>query len=164
MANYKISYYNQIRNISGASNVLIGTSYSWPKWLGLTKEQPYKIQNEILLGITADEFLMTEDECPEEMCQGKPCKYSYKFPECQFLVSYWQHLKSLDFDKLLLELNRIAEDVRKITHYDGEPTIILMVYESPDNLCSERASIIRLFKEHDIELTEWSKDLSGIVF
>ena len=45
----------------------------------------------------------------------------------------------LDFDKLLSEFERVAEDVRKITHYKGEPKIVLLVHEKPDNLCSERS-------------------------
>jgi hypothetical protein len=65
---------------------------------------------------------------------------------------------------LIPELNRIAEEVRKITHYKGEPKIVLLVYEKPDNHCSERGPLIRLFKEHGIDLKEWTKDQSGLIF
>lgn len=108
---------------------------------------------------------MTEDEIPEEMCAGRPCPYEDKWPHCQFLDAYWKHLQKIDFDGYLIpELNRIAEDVRKITHYKGEPKIVLMVHEKPDNHCSERLGLVRLFKEHGIELKEWSKEQSGIIF
>jgi hypothetical protein len=118
-----------------------------------------------MIGIKEPAFLMTEDEIPEEMCAGRPCPYEDKWPRCQFLEAYWKHLQKIDFDGYLIpELNRIAEDVRKITHYKGEPKIILMVHEKPDNHCSERFGLVRLFKEHGIELKEWSKEQSGIIF
>lgn len=74
-------------------------------------------------------------------------------------------MQKIDFDGYLIpELNRIAEEVRKVTHFVGEPKIVLLVYEKPDNPCSERAGLIRLFKEHGIELREWSEEDAGIVF
>ena len=108
---------------------------------------------------------MTEDEIPEEMCSGKPCPYIDKHPHCQFLDAYWKHLQKIDFDGYLIpELNRIAEEVRKITHYKGEPKIVLLVHEKPDNSCSERAGLVKLFADHDIELKEWTKDKSCLIF
>ena len=118
-----------------------------------------------MVGIKEESFLMTEDEIPEEMCAGRPCQYESKWPHCQFLDAYWRHLQKIDFDGYLIpELNRIAEEVRKITHYNGEPKIILMVHEKPDNHCSERLGLVRLFKDHGIELKEWTKDNSGLIF
>ena len=108
---------------------------------------------------------MTEDEIPEQMCSGKPCPYIDKHPHCQFLAAYWKHLQKIDSDGYLIpELNRIAEEARKITHYKGEPKIVLRVHEKPDNLCSERAGLVKLFADHDIELKEWTKDRSGLIF
>ena len=122
-------------------------------------------ENNVLIGIKENSFLMTDNEIPVEMCAGKPCPYIDKWPHCQFLDAYWKHLQKIDFDGYLIpELNRIAEEVRKVTHYKGEPKIILMVHEKPDNHCSERLGLIRLFKEHGIELKEWTKDNSGLIF
>ena len=107
---------------------------------------------------------MTEDEIPEEMCSGRLCSYEDKKP-CQFLKAYWNHLQKIDFEGYLIpELKRIAEDVRKITQYKGDPIFILLVHEKPDNPCSERGPLIRLFKEHNIELKEWTKENSGLIF
>lgn len=118
-----------------------------------------------MLGIREESFLIPEDKLPEEMCAGNPCPYKDKWPHCQFLDAYWKHLQTIDFEGYLLpELNRIAEDVRKISHYEGKPIIVLMVHEKPDNPCSERSGIIRLFKEHGIEVKEWTKESIGEVF
>ena len=153
---FAITYFQKIRQITDDSYILIDTSIWAPKWLDPSngKKQYVNDQN-LLIGIKAEEFLMTENEIPEEMCSGKPCPYIGKYPHCQFLEAYWQHLKKIDFDKLLQEFSRVAEDVRKITHYQGEPTILLLVHEKPDNPCSERGPLIRLFAEHGIELREF---------
>lgn len=76
---------------------------------------------------------------------------------CNFLSKYTQYLTSLDFDFLLSEFNRVAEDVRKTTFFVGEPKIVLLVHEKEDNPCSERWPLIELFKQHGLELKNWSK-------
>lgn len=156
---YFISYFQQLRHMTDSAIIPIDTSYFAPKWLDPSNgTKQYVNEHNQIIGIKAEELLMTEEETPEEMCSGKPCQYIDKFPECAFLKAYWNHLKKLDFNKLLQDFLRVAEDVRKITHYEGEPKIVLLVHEKPDNLCSERGPLIRLFKEHGIELKEWSKN------
>jgi hypothetical protein len=59
----------------------------------------------------------------------------------------------------MAEFKRIAEDVRKINHFEEEPEIILLVYETPDNPCSERIALIDYFKKHGIELEEYKKSI-----
>jgi len=162
---FYISYFQQLRNFD-KTFIPIDTSVWAPKWLDPSNGKcQYVNDNGVLIGIKEESFLMTEAEIPEEMCSGKPCPYIDKWPHCQFLDAYWKHLQTIDFDGYLLpELNRIAEDVRKITHYEGEPKIVLMVHEKPENQCSERAGLIRLFKEHGIELKEWTRELVGDIF
>ena len=164
--NYYISYFQQIRYMTDSAIVIIDTSFKAPYWLDPSNgTKQYLNEHNIVIGIKEESFLMTEDETPEEMCAGKPCLYEDKWPHCQFLDAYWKHLQKIDFEGYLLpELNRIAEDVRKITHYEGEPKIVLMVHEKPDNHCSERGPLIRLFKEHGLELKEWTKEEVGLVF
>ena len=55
-------------------------------------------------------------------------------------------------------------DCRKITHYKGDPKIILLVHEKPDNLCSERLGLVKLFENHGIILKEWTKEETGAIF
>lgn len=162
---YFITYFQNVRYLTEEC-IPIDTSVWAPKWLDPSNgKRQYVNEHNVLIGIKEESFLMTEDEMPEEMCAGRPCQYESKWPHCQFLDSYWKHLQKIDFDGYLIpELNRIAEEVRKITHYEGEPKIILMVHEKPDNHCSERLGLVRLFKEHGIELKEWTKDNSGLIF
>lgn len=94
----------------------------------------------------------------EEPCQ-KNCPYKDKVPNCQFMEAYYKHLSSLDFNQVIKDLERIANDVKKINHYDQEPIIVLMVYEGTDCNCAERPVLQRWFKDNGYELKEWTKDL-----
>ena len=38
-----------------------------------------------------------------------------------------------------------------------EPEIVLIVYETPNNPCSERLPIIEWFSENEFEIKEWEK-------
>ena len=68
------------------------------------------------------------------------------------------YLNTIDFNNYLLpEFERIAEDVRKINNFEGESEIILLVYETPDNPCSERGSLMEYFKAHGIIIEEYKK-------
>lgn len=124
------SYFQKIREMSNPNIILVSTATKWPFWIYPDKKrEPFIDSNGLLNGISEESFLMTEDEIPEEMCAGRPCPYEGKWPRCQFLEAYCRHLQKIDFDGYLIpELNRIAEDVRKITHYEGEPNIVLLVY------------------------------------
>ena len=163
--NYYITYFQNVRYLT-EEYIVIDTSMRAPKWLDPSNgKKQYINDNNVLIGIKEESFLFSENEIPEEMCSGKPCPYIDKHPHCQFLEAYWEHLQKIDFDGYLIpELNRIAEEVRKITHYKGEPKIILVVHEKPDNLCSERLGLVRLFKNHGIILKEWTKEDTDMIF
>lgn len=160
-----ISYFQQLRFFD-KNCIPIDTSVWAPKWLDPSNgKKQYVNENGVIIGIKEESFLMTEDEIPKEMCAGKPCPYENKWPHCQFLDAYCKHLQKIDFYGYLIpELTRIAEEVRKVTHYEGEQKIILMVHEKPDNHCSERLGLVKLFADHGIELKEWTKEESGLIF
>jgi len=164
---YKITYFYNLRFLK-PNQIPVSTAIWDPKWIREkthNNRRPYVDENGVIIGIKEESFLLNEEEIPEEMCSGQPCPYKDKWPHCQFLDAYWKHLQKIDFDGYLIpELNRVAEDVRKITHYEGEPEIILLVHEKPDNPCSERLGLQKLFQEHGIILEEWSKDDSGEIF
>jgi len=142
------------------SLILIDTSFWSPKWLNTANgKRQYINENNLLIGIKEESFLLSEEETPEEMCSGRPCEYQNKWPACAFLSAYRRHLDKIDFNGYLIpEFERIAEDVRKITHYKGEPKIVLLVHEKPDNPCSERGPLIELFRKNGIILQEWTRE------
>lgn len=48
--------------------------------------------------------------------------------------------------------------MKKINNYEGDPEIILMVYEHPRITCAERPVIVKWFKEHNVEVKEWVRN------
>ena len=95
----------------------------------------------------------------EQYC-SKECPYKKDLPNCHFLTAYRNYLNTVDINYLLSEFKRIAEDVKKINNYEGEPEIILLVYETPDNPCSERQPLIDYFEKHGIKTEEYVKETS----
>ena len=112
------------------------------------------------MGIQEESLVFPREQFEQldEPCQ-KDCPYKNKAPHCQFMEAYYNYLSTLDFNKLIGEFKRIAEDVKKINNYEGEPMIVLMVYEASTNICGERPCLQRWFKDNGYELKEWTKDL-----
>ena len=52
----------------------------------------------------------------------------------------------------------MAEKAKSALNLDGIPDICLIVYEKPDNPCSERGGLIEWFNENGVDLKEWKND------
>lgn len=144
--------------------VCISTCNSDPKFYhdNSYNKNKFCIAHGHFLGIREDAFLLPEGvfESLEERCQAN-CPYKYKNPHCQFLEAYRAHLDTIDFEALLAEFERVADVVRKITPFEGEPIITLLVWEGETNLCSERWALIDLFKKHGLELKSFTHTREG---
>lgn len=156
-----ISYFAQVRNFKRPNIIPISTTGGgWPFWMYQAYKQKkgscFLNENNIMIGIWEDKFSCLDlFDHLDEKCGEKPCKYLNKVPHCKFMDAYLEHLRSIDINYLLSEFNRVAEDVRKITNYIGEPEIVLMVYEPKTCLCAERPVIQQYFKENGIVVSEW---------
>lgn len=144
----------------------IATSGSWPYWMyqydNQKKDTFYLNNNNVMIGIREELFtsgFMKHFDNMEEKCGAKPCPYLSKVPHCQFMDDYCEYLKQQDFTYLIGELNRVVEDVHKISNFQGEPIIVLLVYESSKCPCAERPVIQQWFRDNGYELKEWTKDL-----
>ena len=116
----------------------------------------YVNDNNVLLGIR--EPILSPSELSSDAICKKHCQYKERVPDCPFLIAYRKYLSELDFQNLLAELERVSEEVRKATGFKGEASIVLLVYESESNPCSERKPLIELFKRHNIELKNWGHE------
>ena len=140
-----------------------------PKWISEKSgngKYYFLNENNVVLGIKEESLIFNEKlfENMEEKCQ-KDCPYKNKVPNCDFMVNYEKQLRQIDFKNYLLpEFERIANEVRKITHYEGDSLICLMVHEKPDIECSERPILKKVFKDNGIELKEWTKEELGDIF
>ena len=82
MSEYYITYFQNVKYLT-EEYIVIDTSMWAPKWLDPSNgKRQYINENNVLIGIKEESFLMTEDEIPEEMCYGKPCPYIDKHHHC----------------------------------------------------------------------------------
>lgn len=160
---YISSFYN-VRFFT--SNIIpIGTAGNWPFWIyqhyNKPKDSIFFNENSVLLGMKeklfADSHYIIKDLT--EMCGEKPCPYLEKVPHCQFMDKYYNYLCNQDFSKMIKGFEQTAEYIRSITHFEGEPIIVLLVYESEKCICAERPCIKKWFEDNGYELKEWNKSL-----
>lgn len=88
---------------------------------------------------------------------GCPC--NTKHPEsCLFLKNYEIQLENTNFKELTDYLEAVAYDAKEQLKFQEEPEIVLLVYEKPDNPCSERGPLIKYFAKNGIQLKEFQKE------
>lgn len=76
---------------------------------------------------------------------------------CNFLLNYYNQLKCLDFNSIIQRFNRLGNFIKEKENFKENPIMILIVYETPDNPCSERIIIQKWFKENFYNLSEFNK-------
>ena len=145
--NYYIANFGQLRFFK-PNQIPISTAMYQPHFWRLGPDS-----NNVFLGINAPE-LSPAKITTHNLC-GRYCKYRKK-PTCPFLTDYLNYLNTVDFAKLLSDFKTTAEEVRKVNHFAGEPDIVLLVYESIDNPCSERWELKELFSKHNIDLIDFT--------
>lgn len=111
------------------------------------------------------EELLSPKYLPQEahVCSHE-CIYKESNPKCPFLQAYREYLETVDFDSLCKELERTANEVKRVLMFKEEPCIVLLVHETEDNPCSERWALQDYFKSHGIELINWSREIGGHIF
>ena len=122
------SYFYQVRNFP-INAVAFSTAMWDPKWFHNFKDKSYKFNIEY-------------------------CNTSNP-NTCLFLKNYYEQLCELDIHKVIGRLEEIAEAVQKKEGFKEEPIIILLVYETPKNKCSERQIIHKWFSSNGIKIKEW---------
>lgn len=114
-------------------------------------------KNGAVMGIC--EPLLSPAKLSEDVICQRNCHHKNEIPSCPFLISYREYLETVDFEKLMAEFKRIADEVKKINNYQQEPEIVLLVYESVNNPCSERQPLIDYFAKNGIILKEFTKNI-----
>ena len=90
-----------------------------------------------------------------QSCKGpEQCNYTSTVPACPFLKSYTENLKQLDINILINAFNDLALKYKMHENIENEIVIVLIVYETPKNPCSERNALINYFNKHGIECKE----------
>jgi hypothetical protein len=146
------SYFYQIRNFK-PNMIPISTAMWDPKWYHDNKSYDYKFidRHGVVNGIRLKEFSPSpyiSDYCGD-------CKHEkYNPKECPFLKEYADQLDSYQFDKVMRWLTTTMSVAKRDMHLSDEPIPVLIVYETPDNGCSERDIIQAYFNKHGVECAE----------
>lgn len=150
-----ISYFYKIRFFD--KTLIPASTAIWdPKWYhdNRSNNYIYKDSNNVINGIRI--------ECLSPLnCKNHDCSDTCnKSPlDCNFIKSYSKMLAKLDFNKVLEELISISELSKNALKLDKMPNVCLIVHETPDNLCSERKSLIELFKSNGVDIEEFDENL-----
>lgn len=146
----RISYFYQIRNFKKYM-IPVSTALWDPKWFHDNRGPYYIFQDKrgILNGLRLEAIISKARQCE---C-GCPCK-DKNSSTCKFLQSYKEQLKKVDFNKMINDMEDFAIEYQKSEGFEEEPIMVLIVYEVPKNLCSERQALINYFNENGIECKE----------
>ena len=92
-------------------------------------------------------------EQAEQLYCGCPC--AEKNPDqCCFLSNYRAILERIDFEKMMDGIKIFAHDYAEKEKLTEEPIMVLIVYEAPNNGCSERKALLDYFNKHGVECKE----------
>lgn len=137
------SYFAQLRNFP-QNLVGLSTAHWNPKWL-----QPNRDKNGALwLDIPP---LKPGPQC-DGLCAGN-CAVK-KPQECQFLKVYREQLNQLDFNVFITKLEHLAKQIQEGENL-SEVNFAFLVYETPQNPCSERHVIQEWFNDNGVQLEEF---------
>ena len=143
----RISYFYQIRNFK--RNMLpMSTCLSDPKWFHDWKgpDHIFTDKRGILNGLRLKTIIVQVDgTCP---CETKNPN------TCPFVKDYEFALEMIDFKTMLKGMQDFCTMYCQKENITEEPVAVLIVYEAPNNPCSERKSLIKYFNNHGIDCKE----------
>ena len=75
------------------------------------------------------------------------------------MKAYRKSIDKFDFDVIINDFITISNKLKGELKFEGDPIIILLVYEHPSCPCAERPVIQQYFKDHGYDVKEWTPDL-----
>ena len=153
------SYFYQIRNFKPYM-IPVSTAKWDPKWFhDFTGSYDYifKDKRGIWNGLRANILNFPEERYVGNNQCGEACSLATKDPsKCGFMTELARYYDSLNFQDILLNLERLGNRVKENDEFVEEPIIVLIVYEVPSNKCSEREVLHKWFQKNGYNLTELS--------
>ena len=151
------SYFYQIRNFK-PNMIPLSTALFDPSYFhqGRGKNYQFWDKNGVLNGVRAEVF-MPGEEC-EGLCHGPDgCKEKNKTVICPFLKTYYEQLKRLNFNEVMERFKKLENSILSTKSFEDEIIFVLIVYEAPNNPCSERGPLHWWFKDNGYEIEEFKK-------
>lgn len=150
---FKITYFYMLRFLK-PNQIPISTALWDPKWYN-RDGKVYVNDKGVIFGLKCPP--LSPQECTPGCC---PC--NNKTPgKCKFIQEYMESLRKLNFLEIKQGLENMAKEVQGFMGFTEDPEIILVVYETPNNPCSERGSLIQWFLENNVNLEEYERDDSN---
>lgn len=149
------SYFYQIRNFK-PNMVPLSTAVWDPKWYhDNTGDKHYEFidKNGVVNGKRFELFV--PDFSCNGLCRGTDNCLTKDPTTCDFLKMYRRQLLMLDIHAILNMLDKLTKDVC------DDPIPVLIVYETPAKLCSERGVIQSYLNEHGVPCEELSYPIGG---
>ena len=148
------SYFYKVRFFT--PNMLPFSTAVWdPKWYHEFRDQNHLFLDKrgVLNGLRHPAF--APGSMCEGLCRGRDGCIDPNPSTCDFLKVYRRQLDEIDYTAVMKYFEEMAEWIRGVTHYKGEPVIVLLVHEAPTNPCSERAVIQQWFASHGHIVEQW---------
>ena len=82
-----------------------------------------------------------------------PCDKK-EYQKCSFLKQYRENLENINFNKMYNDMLKFAKDYKETENIKEEIILVLIVYETPTNPCSERRPLQDFFNSHGVECKE----------
>ena len=146
----RLSYFYQIRNFK-LNMIPMSTALSDPAWYHDFKDSSnvFIDKRGILNGLRLLPIIVQNAE-GENHC---PCEHKDS-TKCPFVNNYEAALEKIDLFKMMKGIETFCNDYCQEHHIKEEPIAVLIVYEAPNNPCSERHSLLKYFNNHGIECKE----------
>lgn len=143
------SYFYQIRNFKPYM-IPVSTALSDPFWYRPPHGEYYIDKRGVINGLRYEPLIVQgycQHQCP---CEEKNVN------KCIWLQEYRKLLSALDINIITKAFKHCQDFVAKKLDLQQEPIIVLIVYETPQNLCSERAALQDFFTIHGYPCKELS--------
>lgn len=148
------SYFYQIRYFRPYM-IPLSTAVWDPKWFHLTKDKntTYIDKRGVINGVRFEEFV--PDSSCINLCRGRDnCAPSPTPNTCKFLENYEIQLNKYSINEIFDKLIRLSISYKNLLKLDKNPILVLVVYEDPENPCSERKVIQNYFMRNGIRCKE----------
>ena len=75
---------------------------------------------------------------------------------------YRENLEKINFDLMMADMQDLANKYAKANKIEEEIIIVLIVYETPTNPCSERKPLQDFFNAHEVECKELDYPINSL--
>lgn len=148
-----ISYFYQIRFFKPWM-IPVSTACGDPGWYHNWQDKSYTYLDRrgVVNGLRCEE--LHPNETCDGLCRGKDNCQTKNPHTCEFLKAYRRQLDNIDLAAFLKRAAASLSTLQQQLKLEHEPLLVLIVHESVNNPCGERAALIDYFTDNGIKCEE----------